>query len=125
MEVVCHNHELMQEIAALAAIVLKDIEKQSWHLLFSKNGTACVRDGGDKECADFLRSVFHVPPALKRIILTDPYAALKGRSSTNVRLDHIATRTSGWPLTGRSIFWRSSLTGISSIRPSTHNILRA
>ena len=51
-----------------------------------------VRDGRDKKCADFLRSVFHFPPALKRIILNDPYAALKGRSSTKTRVDAICLR---------------------------------
>jgi hypothetical protein len=82
MEVVRHNHKLMQEIAALATIVLKDVEKQSCHFLFPEKRTPSVRDGRDKKCADFLRSVFHFPPALKRIILNDLYAALKGRSST-------------------------------------------
>ena len=59
MEMVRHNHELMQKVAALATIVLKNIEKQSCHLLFSKDGTASVCYGRDKECADFLWSIFH------------------------------------------------------------------
>src|SRR5436305_3827653 len=59
MEVVRHNHELMQEVAALATIVLKNVEKQACHLLFFEERIPSVRDGRDKECADFLRSVFH------------------------------------------------------------------
>jgi len=91
MEVVRHNHELMQEIAALATIILKNVEKQSCHPLFLEDRTASVRYGCDKECADFLRGVFHLPPALKRIILNDLYAALKGRSSTtNPLLTHVS-----------------------------------
>jgi hypothetical protein len=82
MEVVRHDHEFMEEVAALATIVLKNVEKQACHLLFFEERTPSVRDGRGKECADFLGSVFHFPPALKRIILNDPYTALKGRSST-------------------------------------------
>jgi hypothetical protein len=67
---------------ALAAIVLQNVKKQTCHFLFLEKRTPSVRDGRNKERADFLRSVFHFPPALKRIILNDPYAALKGRSST-------------------------------------------
>jgi len=59
MEMVRHNHKLMQKVAALATIVLKNIEKQACHLLFPKDGTALVRYGRHKERADFLRSVFH------------------------------------------------------------------
>jgi hypothetical protein len=76
----------------LATIVLKNVKKQACHLLFLEKRTSSVRDGRDKECADFLRSVFHfstsegpqdMPPALKRIILNDLFTALKGRSSTD------------------------------------------
>jgi len=82
MEVVRHNHELMQEVSALATIILKNGKKQSCHLLFLEERTPSVRNGRDKKRADFLRSVFHFAPALKRNILNDLYAALKGRSST-------------------------------------------
>jgi hypothetical protein len=76
MEVVRHNHELMQKVAALRTIVLKNVEKQAGHFLFLEKRAPSVRNGRDKECADFLWSVVHFPPALKRIILNDPYAAL-------------------------------------------------
>jgi hypothetical protein len=85
VEVVRHNHELMQEVAALATIVLHNVKKQACHFLFFEKWTPSVRDGRDEKRADFLRSVFHFPPALKRIILDDLYAALKGRSSTGTR----------------------------------------
>jgi hypothetical protein len=78
MEVVRHNHELMQEVAALATIVLHNVKKQARHFLFSEEGMASVRDGGDEKRSDFLRSVVNRAPALKRIILDDLNAALKG-----------------------------------------------
>ena len=59
MEVVRHNHELMQEIAALATIVLHNVKKQACHFLFLEKRMPSVRDGRDKKCADFLWSVFH------------------------------------------------------------------
>ncbi len=60
MEMVRHDHELMQKVAALATIVLKNVEKQSCHLLFLEKRAPSVRDGRGKERSDFLRSVFHL-----------------------------------------------------------------
>jgi hypothetical protein len=78
VEVVRHNHELMQKVAALTTIVLHNVKKQVCHFLFLKKRTPSVRDGRDEKRSDFLWSVFHFPPAPKRIILDDLYAALKG-----------------------------------------------
>jgi hypothetical protein len=95
MEVVRHNHEFMQEIAALATIVLKNVKKQACHFLFLEKRVPSVRDGRDKECADFLRSVFHFPPALKRIILNDLYSAMgMDIDATSAKVESIRRRLS-------------------------------
>ena len=82
VEVVRHNHELVPLETAFCSVVLKDVEDQARHCFFLKQGTASMRDGREKERADFLRSMAHRSPALKRVILNHPYAALKGRSFT-------------------------------------------
>src|SRR5260370_14293748 len=74
VEMVGHDDELVQEEAAFATVVREDVKKQARHFLFLEKQIPSVRIGRDEERADFVRSIAHVPPALKRIFYTYPFS---------------------------------------------------
>lgn len=48
MEMFRHDSEIVQQIAPLGSIVLKDVEEEPGHALRSKQGPPTPRDGGDE-----------------------------------------------------------------------------
>jgi hypothetical protein len=59
MNVIGHDHEFVEQKAALLAILLHDVNQQRGHAVRLKNGLSSIGDGSDKKCANFLRSKSH------------------------------------------------------------------
>ena len=59
MKMVGHHNELMEQEAALAAILLQNIEEQDSHFLRLENRTSAVSNGSDEKCPNFLWSLLH------------------------------------------------------------------
>ncbi len=59
MNVIGHNHEFVQQQAALLAILLHDVDQGPGHAVRLKNGVSSIGNGSNKKCADFLGSKLH------------------------------------------------------------------
>ena len=69
MNVILHDHKLMQQEASLSAVMLQHLNEQARTALRLQQCAATMRDGGYKKRADFLRSQQAYPPARKALML--------------------------------------------------------
>ncbi len=59
MNVIGHNHEFVEQQAALLAILLHDVNQEPGHAVRLKNGLSSISNGSNKKCANFLGSKVH------------------------------------------------------------------
>ena len=78
-----HHHKLVKQESLRFAFYLEDVHQQSRHALLAEEWITQMRNGCDKECADFLGSVSHKSTSAKALdSKLSTFTALKGRSST-------------------------------------------
>ena len=59
VNVIGHNHEFVEQKAALLAVLLHDVNQEPGHAVRLKDGLSSISNGSDKTCANFLGSKLH------------------------------------------------------------------